>query len=64
MELADRIVTNPAILGGKPVVRGTRLPVEFLLELLDAGEAESTILANYPGLVREDLEACRRSRRA
>ena len=60
MVVADRIVTNPEVLAGKSAVRGTRLAVEFLLELLDAGETENQVLANYPGLTREDLEACRR----
>jgi len=60
MDDSARIVSVPEILGGKPVIRGTRLAVEFLLELLDAGEAESTILANYPGLTKADLEACQR----
>lgn len=59
MELAERIVRDPGILGGKPVIRGTRLAVEFLLELLEAGVSEKELLVNYPGSTREDLEACR-----
>jgi uncharacterized protein (DUF433 family) len=54
----DRIVIDPDILVGKPVVRGTRLSVDFLLGLLGQGWAESEILRNYPGLEREDLLAC------
>ena len=54
----DRIVADPAILAGKPVVRGTRLSVELILELLAAGESEQSILENYPGLTREDILAC------
>ncbi|HUI80505.1 MAG TPA: DUF433 domain-containing protein [Bryobacteraceae bacterium] len=46
------------ILAGKPVVRGTRLAVEFMLELLAAGQSESELLTNYPGLTREDILAC------
>jgi uncharacterized protein (DUF433 family) len=58
MSWPDRIVIDPEILAGKPVVRGTRLAVEFVLELLSAGQSESQILANYPGLTREDILAC------
>jgi uncharacterized protein (DUF433 family) len=43
---------------GKPVVRGTRLAVEFILELLAAGESENELLSNYPRLTREDILAC------
>ena len=45
-------------MAGKPVVRGTRLAVEFILELLAAGQSESDLLTNYPGLTREDILAC------
>ena len=58
MPLSDRIVLDPEILAGKPVIRGTRLAVEFILELLAAGQRESDLLANYPGLTREDILAC------
>jgi len=54
----ERIVVDPKILAGKPVIRGTRLAVEFILELLAAGQSESEVLANYPGLSREDILAC------
>ena len=53
-----RIVVDPKILAGKPVIRGSRLAVEFILELLAAGQSESDILTNYPGLTREDILAC------
>jgi uncharacterized protein (DUF433 family) len=56
--LTGPIVVDPDILAGEPVIRGTRLAVEFILELLAAGQAESEILANYPGLTREDILAC------
>jgi uncharacterized protein (DUF433 family) len=56
--LSDRVVVDPAILVGKPIVRGTRLSVEFLLDLMAQGWPEKEILRNYPGLVREDLQAC------
>jgi uncharacterized protein (DUF433 family) len=55
---SERLVADPEILGGKPVIRGTRLAVEFILELLAAGQSESEMLANYPGLTREDILAC------
>ncbi|MBX9603712.1 MAG: DUF433 domain-containing protein [Bryobacteraceae bacterium] len=42
---------------GKPVIRGTRIAVELILELLAAGQSESEILASYPGLTREDVLA-------
>jgi uncharacterized protein (DUF433 family) len=54
----DRIVLDPAVLAGKPVVRGTRLAVEFIVGLLGDGWTEAEILRNYPGLVREDILAC------
>jgi uncharacterized protein (DUF433 family) len=58
MPWPDRIVVDPEILAGKPAIRGTRLAVEFILELLAAGQSESQILSNYPGLKREDILAC------
>jgi uncharacterized protein (DUF433 family) len=58
MPLSDRIVADPKVLAGKPVIRGTRLAVEFILELLAAGQSESDLLRNYPGLTREDILAC------
>jgi uncharacterized protein (DUF433 family) len=54
----DRIVIDPDILVGKPIVKGTRLSVDFFLGLLAQGFSESEILRNYPGLTREDLLAC------
>jgi len=58
MPLSERIVVDPEVLAGKPVIRGTRLAVEFILELLAAGQSENELLANYPGLTREDILAC------
>jgi uncharacterized protein (DUF433 family) len=55
----DRIIVYPEILVGKPIVKGTRLSVDFLLGLLAQGWSESEILRNYPGLQRDDLLACR-----
>ncbi len=57
MDLPDRITADPKILGGKPVIRGTRISVELVLELLDAGWAHGQILASYPHLVEDDLAA-------
>jgi uncharacterized protein (DUF433 family) len=54
----DHIVLDPAILAGKPVIRGTRLSVEFVIGLMADGWSEADILANYPGLSREDITAC------
>jgi uncharacterized protein (DUF433 family) len=58
MPWSERIVVDQGILAGKPVVRGTRLAVEFILELLAAGQSEKDLLANYPGLTHEDVLAC------
>lgn len=53
-----RITLDPAVLDGKPVVGGTRLSVEHLIGLMAEGWSEAEILADYPGLAREDLTAC------
>jgi uncharacterized protein (DUF433 family) len=58
MNIHDRIIVDPEILVGKPVVKGTRLSVDFLLGLAAQGWSEAEILRNYPGLQREDLLAC------
>jgi uncharacterized protein (DUF433 family) len=58
MPLSERIVVDPEVLAGKPLIRGTRLAVEFILELLAAGQSEEDLLANYPGLTHEDILAC------
>jgi uncharacterized protein (DUF433 family) len=58
MPLSERIVLDPEVLAGKPVIRGTRIAVELVLELLAAGQSEQEVLANYPGLTREDVLAC------
>ncbi len=55
--LLDRIVIDPAINHGKPVIRGLRYPVETLLELLSAGMTIDDILADYEDLERDDLLA-------
>ena len=58
MSWQERIVIDPGILVGKPVVKGTRLAVEFIVDLLAQGWSEAEILRNYPGLTREDIQAC------
>ena len=58
MNWNDRIVLDPDILLGKPVIRGSRLAVEFIIDLLAQGWSEEDILRNYPGLAHEDIIAC------
>jgi uncharacterized protein (DUF433 family) len=58
MGLTDRIVVDSKILTGKPVVRGTRIAVELVVELLAAGWSHAQILASYPHLTEEDIRAC------
>ena len=57
-KLLARITSRPNVLAGKPTVRGTRLSVEFILNLLAHGATETEILSEYEGLVPEDLTAC------
>lgn len=57
-DLLDRITTNPAIFGGKPIVRGRRLAVEHVLGMLAAGDTAETILSGYPWLEAKDIQAC------
>jgi uncharacterized protein (DUF433 family) len=56
-ELLKRIVVNPKIMTGKPVIRGTRIPVEHLLRLLAQGLTFQEILDDYPHLTKEDITA-------
>ena len=60
MEWNERITVNPEVLGGRPAVKGTRLSVSFILELLAAGSSERAILDNYPQLSQDDIRACLR----
>ena len=53
----DRIVIDHAILGGKPIIRGTRISVEFILELLGNNWSHEKIIENYPQLENEDVLA-------
>ena len=57
-ELLKRITANPAIFGGKPIVRGMRISVELILSLLAQGESWENILSDYPDLEPDDLRAC------
>ena len=57
-QLLDRITFNPKIMIGKPVIKGTRLTVEYILGLLAHGTTEAEILKEYNGLVQEDIQAC------
>ncbi len=56
-QLTERIVINPQIMVGKPVVRGTRIPVELIVRMLAQGIPESEILREYPRLQTEDIRA-------
>jgi uncharacterized protein (DUF433 family) len=58
MNWEERIIVDPSILVGKPVIKGTRLAVEFIVDLLAQGWSEAQILDNYPGITREDIQAC------
>jgi uncharacterized protein (DUF433 family) len=54
----EHIVVDPAVLTGKPVLKGTRLAVEFVLGLVAQGWSDAEIVRNYPGLTRDDILAC------
>jgi uncharacterized protein (DUF433 family) len=56
--LIERITCNPEIFGGKPIIRGRRLAVEHVLDLLAAGDEPAEILKGYPWLEPEDIRAC------
>lgn len=55
--LLERIVIDPKIMTGKPVIKGTRIPVELILKLLAQGLKEKEILEDYPSLIKEDIRA-------
>jgi uncharacterized protein (DUF433 family) len=57
MNWQERIVVDPKVMVGKPVIKGTRLTVELLLELLAENWTHEQILKSYPQLVREDIQA-------
>ncbi|MEO7413864.1 MAG: DUF433 domain-containing protein [Opitutaceae bacterium] len=58
MNWQQHVAVDPAVLSGKPVVKGTRLTVEFVLGLLAQGWSEAEIIRNYPGLIHEQILAC------
>ncbi len=57
MTVTDRIEIDAKVMLGKPVIRGTRIPVELLLRKLSEGATEADLLDAYPGLAREDIQA-------
>jgi uncharacterized protein (DUF433 family) len=57
-QLLGRIKSDPAIMAGKPVIKGTRLTVEYILGLLGRGSTDQEILGEYEGLMLEDIQAC------
>ena len=57
MTIADRIEINPAVMLGKPVIMGTRIPVELIIRKLSEGATEADLLDAYPRLTREDIRA-------
>ncbi len=57
-KLLERITINPQIFSGKPIIRGKRLAVEHILGMLAAGDSPQVILAGYPWLEPEDIQAC------
>ncbi len=56
--MSERITVNPDICNGKPVIRGTRITAQTVLEFLAAGDSVEDVLEEYPGLKREDVQAC------
>jgi uncharacterized protein (DUF433 family) len=56
--MAERITIHPDICNGRPVVRGTRITAQTILEFLAAGDSVEEVLTEYPSLTREDVQAC------
>lgn len=57
-KLLERVTIDPKIFGGKPIIRGRRLAVEHVLGMLAAGDTPEALLAGYPWLERDDIQAC------
>ena len=57
-QLLERIACNPSVMAGKPVIRGTRLTVEYVLGLRAHGTSEEELLNEYKGLTLDDIQAC------
>ena len=58
MDWQEYITLDPEILVGKPIIKGTRLAVEFIIDLLAQGWSEAEILRNYPGITPKQIQAC------
>ena len=52
-----RITKSPAVMGGKPCIKGTRIPVEILVDYVASGESIAAVLEGYPGLAEADVRA-------
>jgi uncharacterized protein (DUF433 family) len=57
-DMPDRITSNPDICNGRPIIRGTRIVVQSVLEFLAAGDSVDDVLEEYPDLTRADVQAC------
>jgi len=57
-DLLERITLSPKVMAGKPIIKGTRLTVEYILNLLAHGATTEEILEEYQGLKTEDIQAC------
>ena len=57
MNLQDRIELNPRVCNGKPVIKGTRIPVSVIIEQIAEGQSWDAVLASYPELKKEDIQA-------
>ena len=57
MTVTERIEINPKVMMGKPIIRGTRIPVELILRKLGEGATEADLLDAYPRLTKEDIQA-------
>ncbi|HON39662.1 MAG TPA: DUF433 domain-containing protein [Desulfomonilia bacterium] len=57
-KLLEKIVLNPQVMAGKPVIKGTRLTVDYILNLLAHGSTEDDIINDYKGLTHDDIRAC------
>jgi uncharacterized protein (DUF433 family) len=60
MPITDRVEMNPRVMLGKPVIRGTRIPVELILRKLSDGASDTDLVDAYPSLTREDIHAALR----
>ena len=56
--LLERIVIDPDVMVGKPIIKGTRITVQLILRLLGQGMSYDGLIENYPGLTKQDIQAC------